>query len=155
SCATGEACYNRLAPDLRHWIDLGAPVPIQIRMDEPYGANIDLHLDDNYVVNQAAIFITLLRSNFMVEIADIEPYPIYSAAKLLWWVQALSAACAAAGVQPPDSFELDHDWRQAGFTVLELRAIRDQVRALNEKFGYILGSPVVPDNTWHDQAVNM
>jgi len=106
------------------------------------------------IVNQTVIFMSYLRGNYAgVQITSVEAYPYNSASLLNWWMRALTNACVAAGVAPPDQFEVDHDQNAPGWSWSEIPTMRDQAHALGWSFGYIFGSPVPPyQQSWAANA---
>jgi len=152
-CGMGVDCYNVLAPLLSRLVSLGAP-SIRIRLQEPLTDGRDAGWANDDIVNQTVTFLWWLRANFTVQVTSVEAYPHNPASLLNWWIPALTNACNAAGVQPPDSFEVDHDMNASGWSWPQLATIRDEAHSVGWTFGYIFGSPANVGYNWHDNAMH-
>jgi hypothetical protein len=152
-CGLGADCYNFVAPILTRMRSLGAPA-MWIRMQEPLTVGRQYGWAQDDIVNQTVIFIQALRANFPgIHVVSVEAYPYNSGSLLTWWIPALTNACVAAGVQPPEGFEVDHDLNASGTIWSDVSAIRDQAHAQGWYFGYIFGSPLLSGHNWGQTAL--
>jgi hypothetical protein len=80
-------------------------------MQEPLTKGREHNWDPQYVLDQATVFVQLMRANYPgIQLVSIEAYPYLSASSIQYWIEGLNLQCQSAGVQPPDYFELDHFW---------------------------------------------
>lgn len=108
---TGQTTFDIERKMWDRFTALGANISA-IALDEPLACvRNNLKKPDEYAVEETANFIALVRKNYPdIKIGDIEPYPFFTSAELLWWVDALQKRLAEKNVRGLDFFRIDPDW---------------------------------------------
>lgn len=145
-CGYGRDCYNNFAPQLARVIADGAP-SIRLRLQEPLTDGREYNWPQDDIVNETVTFMALVQQSFPgIAVTSIEAYPYNSASLLEWWMPALYNACVAAGVQPPDKFELDQEvaYWNSPYTQYDIGVMTNSAHQLGWGFGIIMTSVFNP-----------
>ena len=111
---TGEQGF---AFHLPHWIRIEehGGIIFEMLMDEPLRSAIyeipGYTFED--AVRETADWIELVRQRYpssAFRIGSTEPYPCFSSAMLISWIDGLNAECASRGIRGIDFFEIDPNW---------------------------------------------
>jgi hypothetical protein len=152
TCGGGAECFA----GLKTVLDLLQPLnPPQIRivMQEPLTEAAKGNVPPTQALTETVAFISLLRSQYSVNLSYVEAYPAISASTISWFVTALVAACQSANLTPPDQLWVDHDKDAQGWSWADISWLENVAHAWGWQYAYIFGSPTWGSDGWRATAL--
>ncbi|MBV9238338.1 MAG: hypothetical protein JOZ94_21075 [Xanthobacteraceae bacterium] len=163
-CRLGQECFAKQ----KGWWDRVTKHGGEIRsfaMDEPrHKVVVDLHLPEEYAVEQVAQFIQEVRAAYpQALVGDIETYPTQLTADHVKWIDRLERRLQEKGVRGLDFYRLDVNWvvfqTEHKGAWADIKAIEEHCHARKIKFSLIYWASDFPlekaagrlrDKTWYD-----
>jgi hypothetical protein len=160
----GQECFSKQTGWWNRLTKHGGEIS-SFAMDEPrHKVVVDLHLSEDYAVEQVAQFILAVRQAYpRALVGDIETYPTQATADHIKWIDRLEQRLHELGIRGLDFYRLDVNWvvfqTEHKGSWADLKAIEEHCHAKKIKFSLIYWASNFPlekaagrlsDKTWYD-----
>jgi hypothetical protein len=167
-CRLGQECFSKQKSWWNRITNHGGEIS-SFAMDEPrHKVVVDLHLPEDYAVEQVAQFIQAVRAAYpQALVGDIETYPTQPTADHIKWIDRLEQRLQEKGVRGLDFYRLDVNWvvfqTEHKGSWADLKAIEEHCHAKKIKFSLIYWASNFPlekaagrlnDKTWYDAIMS-